>query len=79
MRKLHRPLGVTVAGVALMMASCASVEPPIGIVSLTQEAMAASAKLEQAKQAGSKEGARAAAAADAVATWRGESQAAESP
>lgn len=70
MKKLHGLLGV--AGVALMMASCASVEPPAGMVSLTQEAMAASAKLEQAKPASAKEeGTHAAAAVNAVTEWRG--------
>lgn len=70
-RSLHRLSWVIVAACALAMGSCASREPAAGVVSLAQEAMAASAKLAKSEMASPKEGTKADSAADAVATWRG--------
>lgn len=66
---------IIAAGCVLTLASCASVEPEGGIVSLAQEAMAASAKLAESDEAQPKRNAQAEQAAEAVATWRGSGQA----
>ncbi len=72
MKTKRRRLGWILAGCSLAaMASCMSVEPARGVVALTQEAMAASARLAESDQARSGQGPRAEQAVEAVATWRG--------
>ena len=79
MKQLHRLAGIIIAGCSLTAASCASIEPEGGVVSLTQEAMAASAKLAEASEAPPKEGAQAESAVEAVAEWRGSSGETQEP
>ena len=64
---------IVVAVCALTMASCSATRPGGGVVSLAQEAMAASAKLAESRPAPPKPTAHAEQAAEAVATWRGSS------
>ena len=71
MKKLLRLSGIIVAACALAITSCASREPATGVVSLAQEAMAASAELAKSEPVPPKEGTKADSATDAVATWRG--------
>lgn len=67
----HRLRWIVAVGCALTMASCTSVQPGGGVVSLAQEAMAASAKLAESEPEPPK--AHAEQAAEAVAAWRGSS------